>query len=196
MEAGISQEERQTIDLALTKNPTLAKLVLAMVEAAETLNLSSKSDGALSNTSATLPEVPTCIAGRIETVKGYQTEDTYQAAVGSIRVKGQQLDTLLSEGSFDLSRADQTAYAESLGFRFATREEHRVYVDSLLAKEDAGTINDAEKNALETYRKRYVRDDQGGLDVDGRRVFARVARWRVGFPSFGALFVRLSAESN
>lgn len=62
MEAGISQEQRRTIDLALTNNPALAKLVLAMVEAAETLNLSSKSDSALSSTSAALPEVPTTAA--------------------------------------------------------------------------------------------------------------------------------------
>ncbi len=62
MDAGISQEERQAIDLALANNPTLAKLVLAMVKAAETLNLSPKSDSALSNTSAVLPEVPTTAA--------------------------------------------------------------------------------------------------------------------------------------
>ena len=58
MRAGISQAERQTINLALTKNPPLAKLVLAMAEAAEPLNLSSKSDGALQNTLAALCGVP------------------------------------------------------------------------------------------------------------------------------------------
>lgn len=111
-------------------------------------------------------------------------------------VNGQQFETLLSEGSFNLSRDNQRAYAESLGYRYATREEHRAYVDSLLAKEEAGTINKAEKNALETYRTRYVWDDQGGLAVVRRRVTADECYWRDDrYPNVGALFVRFSAES-
>lgn len=193
MEAGISTEQRQRIDNLLESNPTFAKLVSAMAEAADTLNLCSKSETALANASATLPDAPIPTASRIEKVKRYQSEETCTAVAGTVTVNGKQFDTLLSEGSFGLPRADQSEYAKSLGFRFATREEHRAYVDSLLVKEDAGTINEAEKNALETYRRRYVRDDQGGLDVDGRRVDAFA--YGGDNPGIGALFVRLSAES-
>jgi hypothetical protein len=66
----------------------------------------------------------------------------------------------------------------------------------LLAKEEDKSINAAEANALKTYRDRYVRDDQGGLDVDGRRVVAHDGYWGVfDYPTDGALFVRASAES-
>jgi hypothetical protein len=120
----------------------------------------------------------------------------YKAVVGQISVKGQQLDTLLSEGSFCKSRADQTAYAEKLGYRMATRAEHRAYVDSLLAKEEDKSINAAEAHALRTYRERYVRDTHGALVVDGRRVNGRSRYWQdFGYPFSGALFVRASAES-
>ena len=122
--------------------------------------------------------------------------DGHQAVVGKITVNGQQLDTLLSEGSFNKSLEDQIAYAAKLGYRMATREEHVAYVKDLLAKEENNTINEAEKNALKTYRERYVRDAQGGLDVYGRRVFDGDNGWRDGDnPNNGALFVRASAES-
>ena len=87
----------------------------------------------------------------------------------------------------------------------ATREEHLAYVEDLFAKEDNNTINEAEKNARETYRKRFVRDDQGCLDVDGGDVRDNRINWDAyglpsygafyGLPSYGALFVRTSAES-
>jgi hypothetical protein len=125
-----------------------------------------------------------------------KTIDNHQAVVGQITVNGQQLDTLLSEGSFNKSRSDQHKYAAELDCRMATRAENRAYVDSLLAKEEDKSINAAEANALKTYRDRYVRDDQGGLDVDGRRVVDYGFDWRgYGHPSRGALFVRASAES-
>ncbi len=131
-----------------------------------------------------------------QAVSEIKTIDNHQAVVGQISVKGQQLDTLLSEGSFNKSRADQTSYAERLGgYRVATREENRAYVEGLLAKEGNDTINDAEKNALETYRERCVRDVRGGLDVDGRRVRDNFHWLHYGFPRYGALFVRASAES-
>jgi hypothetical protein len=125
-----------------------------------------------------------------------KTIDNHQAVVGQITVNGQQLDTLLSEGSFNKSRLDQHKYAAELDCRMATRAENRAYVDSLLAKEEDKSINAAEANALKTYRDRYVRDDQGGLDVAGRRVRGRDDGWDGhGYPFFGALFVRASAES-
>jgi len=124
------------------------------------------------------------------------------AVVGRITVNGQQLDTLLSEGSFDKSRSDQSKYAAELGYRMASRAENRAYVDSLLAKEKDQSIDVAELNALKTYRNRFVRDDQGGLGVrddrggvgvDGRRVVSLGRNyWRddVAYPNGGALFVR------
>jgi hypothetical protein len=119
-----------------------------------------------------------------------------QAVVGQITVNGQQLDTLLSEGSFNKLRSDQHKYAEELGYRMATRAENRAYVDSLLAKEEDKSINAAEANALKTYRERYLRDDQGGLDVVGRRVDGFDLSWDdLVVPCRGALFVRASAES-
>jgi len=126
-----------------------------------------------------------------------KTIDNHQAVVGQITVNGQQLDTLLWEGSFNKLRSDQHKYAEELGYRMATRAENRAYVDSLLAKEEDKSINAAEANALKTYRERYLRDDQGGLSVDGRRVDGFAYSWRArgASPSRGALFVRASAES-
>jgi serine/threonine protein kinase len=123
--------------------------------------------------------------------------DGHQAVVGKIAVNGQQLDTLLSEGSFKKSRAEQIAYAEKLGYRMATRKEHRAYVDSLLAKEKDNSMNEAEAYALKTYRKSVIRDTKGGLAVAGRRVYAYDSLWHDGGASslIGALFVRASAES-
>jgi serine/threonine protein kinase len=122
--------------------------------------------------------------------------DGYQAVVGQITVKGRQLDTLLTEGSFNKSREDQWAYAKKLGYRMATRQEHRAYVVGLLAKEADDSINEAEAKALETYRERYVRDTQGGLDVTDRHIavfydhsFDESRRL------FGALFVRKNWSS-
>jgi lipoate-protein ligase A len=111
--------------------------------------------------------------------------------VGQITVNGEQLDTLLSEGSFDKSRPDLHQYAAELDCRMVTPAENRAYVYSLLAKEEDESINAAEANALKTYRARGVRDTQGGLDVDGRRVSGSAYRWRGrDNPSAGALFVR------
>jgi Tfp pilus assembly protein FimT len=134
-------------------------------------------------------------ATKSEAVAELKSVDGHQAVVGKVTVNGQQLDTLLSEGSFNKSRSGQHGYAAQLGFRMATREENRAYVEGLLAKEGNDTINDAEKNALNTYRERYVRDTEGGLDVDGRRVRGHYDWDDNDLPCFGALFVRASAES-
>ena len=139
-----------------------------------------------------------CAAGGLfETVAGYQ------AVVGTIVVgqrkfitKGQQLDTLLSEWSFNKTRQDQVAYAKKLGYRLATRAENLAYVEGLLAEEGNNTLNDAGKNALNTYRKRYVRDNESGLAVVDRRVRVNSEDgFAYDFPHDGALFVRASAES-
>ena len=125
-----------------------------------------------------------------------KTIDNHQAVVGQITVNGQQLDTLLSEGSSNKSRSDQEKYAAELDCRMATRAENRAYVDSLLAKEDDKSINADEADALKTYRERFVRDDKGGLAVVGRYVDGDVRYWFAhDNPNCGALFVRASAES-
>ena len=145
---------------------------------------------------ALLKKVSAPSATKSPAVGEIKTIDYYQAVVGQITVNGQQLDTLLSEGSFDKSRSDQYKYAAKLDCRMATRAENRAYVDSLLAKEEDTSINAAEAKALKTYRSRYVRDDQSGLDVDSRRVYVNDGRWNdCDIPDNGALFVRASAES-
>jgi hypothetical protein len=144
---------------------------------------------------ALLKKVSTPSATTSPAVSEIKSVDGHQAVVGKITVNGQQLDTLLSEGSFNKSRSDQHKYAEELGYRMATRAENRAYVDSLLAKEKDKSINAAEADALQTYTDRYVRDDEGGLDVVGRRVDG-LGRWSgSAYPYSGALFVRASAES-
>ena len=146
-------------------------------------------------TCATLPDAPTTTAGRIEMVERHASEGASTAVGGTVTVNGKQFDTLLFRRS-NLSMPERVEYAKSLGYRFATREEQQAYVGSLLAKEEANTINEAEKNALETYRERYVRDAEGGLFVEGRHVCSFSGLWRgSGIPPFGALFVRPFAES-
>lgn len=126
--------------------------------------------------------------GRIKIVRGHR------AIVGQISVKGQQLDTLLSAGSFNKNREEQADYASQLGYRIATRDEHWAYLDSLLGKEDDGSINAAESKALNIYRKWYVRDTAGGLAVDGRHPFPDDWRGR-DVVGHAALFVCDSAQS-
>lgn len=126
-------------------------------------------------------------SGRFETIDGEQ------AVVSQIGVRGRKLDTLLSEGSFSKTRADQIHYAEKLGYKLATREEHLAYVNNLLRKEADGSINKAESNALETYRDRHVRDTKGGLDVYRQGVFVDDLNWNDSDrPFIGALLVRAS----
>jgi hypothetical protein len=125
----------------------------------------------------------------------FETIDGHQAIVAELSLCGQQLVTLLSEGSFDKKRSEQISYAEKLGYRLATRKEHLVYIQTLLAKEAAGSINQAESNALVTYRRRFVRDADGGIDVGAFSVFSHICSGDLvaGNPRDGALFVRASA---
>jgi hypothetical protein len=116
----------------------------------------------------------------------------HRAVRGEISANGQQIDTLLSRGSFNKTLEEQIAYAQELGYRLATREEHEAYVNGLLEKEADGSINKAEFNALKIYRARFVRDTKGVLYVNGRRVHDRDSGWRGNGagPYDGALFVR------
>ena len=56
MNPGISAEQRQQVIEAL--DTPLAKALVAMVEAVRSLNLDPKSNAALANASATLPDAP------------------------------------------------------------------------------------------------------------------------------------------
>ena len=183
--AGILPQEGKTVVLDhLVSGMTPEALKALSPEAREKLLQ------ALTGTEAAPSATTSQAVSEIKKINGHN------AVVGQITVNGQQLDTLLSEGSFNKTRSDQHKYAAELDCRMATRAENRAYVDSLLAKEKDKSINEAEANALKTYRDRYVRDDQGGLDVDGRRVHAYVNFWHVyDGPDDGALFVRASAES-
>jgi hypothetical protein len=188
--------------LSLAEQGKLVSLVVTDLAAEIAKKVSTASPEQIAKASSKIDEgVKGTEAAQSATTSPAVTElkqvDGHLAVVGKITANGQQLDTLLSEGSFNKSREDQIAYAEKLGYRMATREEHVAYVKDLLAKEDNNTINEAEKNALKTYRERYVRDTQGGLNVAGRRgVRDFVFHGRAcGYPRIGALFVRASSES-
>lgn len=70
---------------------------------------------------ALLKKVSAPSATKSPAVGEIKTIDNHQAVVGQITVNGQQLDTLLSEGSFNKSRSDQHEYAAKLDCRMATR---------------------------------------------------------------------------
>jgi len=110
-------------------------------------------------------------------------------------VNGQIIRAVLSDSSFNKTRSDQGSYAQGLGGRLATREENCAVAIALLEKEKRGTLNPAEGELLRTYREKFVRDSEGGLDVVGRRV-DDVDDWLgYAFPSYGALIVLPLAES-
>jgi hypothetical protein len=136
-------------------------------------------------------------ATKSEAVAELKSVDGHQAVVGKVTVNGQQLDTLLSRGSFSIRRTRQRLVIAILGYRLATRAENRAYVDSLLAKEKDESINGAEDTALITYECWRVFDSEGAVGVvDGRRVRDYDRHWLdYGDPFTGALYVRASAES-
>jgi hypothetical protein len=194
MSLGNSPKLTPRVIEALHTDQPLANALVATGGAVHRRNLEPESETALADSSATLPDNPTTTVGRIERVQRYRTEETCTAVAGTVTVNGEQFDTLLSDGTFGLSRADQIEYARKLGYRIASREENQAYVEGLLAKEAASTIDKAEKNALDTYRDRYVRDWQSGLIVIGRCVKASCRSWcAYVLPDDGALFVRPSS---
>jgi len=112
-----------------------------------------------------------------------------------VLVNGQIVRAVLSDASFGKSRSDQGSYAESLGGRLATREENRAVANDLLEKEEKGSLNPAETKLLKTYGEKFVRDSEGGLVVNGRRVYARDVLIDDADPNRGALVVLPLAES-
>jgi hypothetical protein len=112
-----------------------------------------------------------------------------------VSVNGKIIRAVLSDASFDKSRTDQGSYAQGLGGRLATREENRAVVNDLLEKEENGDLNPAETKLLKTYRKKFVRDSEGGLVVDGRRVYVYGDLNAYDYPSNGVLVVLPLAES-
>ena len=127
----------------------------------------------------------------------FATVHNHRCVVGAITLQGTHFDTLLSEGTFGKTRAEQMAYAASLGYRLATMEEHLAYVEGLLAKENNGMINEAEKAALATHRERHLRNSEGRIEVCRRQILTLGTGWdRFNFSGFGALFVRLAVASH
>ena len=112
-----------------------------------------------------------------------------------VQVNGQTVRAVLSDASFNKSRTNQNSYAEGLGGRLATREENIAVANALLEKEEQGNLNPAEAKLLKTYRDKWVRDSEGGLDVDGRRVYDLSLLNDLDLPDFGALVVLPLAES-
>jgi hypothetical protein len=133
-------------------------------------------------------------------VSEIKTIDDHLAVVGQITFKGQQLDTLLSEGSAWRSRESQEQLAATFGgerpYRMATRSENLAYLRDLRAKKRNRTINDAEEKALQTYRNFRVRDTKGSLIyISGEVVRMDWGKYGNGaVPDSLALFVRASAE--
>lgn len=131
-------------------------------------------------------------AGRIEIVGGAP------AVVGSVTVKGQALQTILSEGSFNKWRGAQQDLAQSLGCRIATRDENLAYVRNLVERSELGTISPADEKALENYKEGYVRDTSSGVFIAGGAVHIMDPDdgWCAdAYPSDGALFVQVSPQS-
>jgi hypothetical protein len=112
-----------------------------------------------------------------------------------VQVNGQTVRAVLSDASFKKSRTNQNSYAEGLGGRLATREENIAVANALLEKEEQGNLNPAEAKLLKTYREKWVRDSEGGLDVDGRRVNDGNGLDDYAGPSYGVLVVLSLAES-
>ena len=134
----------------------------------------------------------------------FEVVDGHRAVVGRILVKGQSLDTLLSEGAFNLTREAQEEYAKQLGYRLASFSENKAYALGLVKSEADATISSAGRDALNTYTERSVRDTETcAWSLDRRKgeaprpdlVFAPVSADQKACPKTGALFVRESRES-
>jgi hypothetical protein len=129
--------------------------------------------------------------GRFKPIAGHR------GVVGQITVRGQQVDTLLVEGtSSNEERFARARIIKKLGYETANREESLAYANSLLGKEVEGTINKAESHALRIYRDERVRDRKSILQVFGKTfeecTYITDPHFKL---SDGWLYVRRSAES-
>lgn len=188
--------DQQQLGTSLTSVKLASKIAQRAASASPEALVKASTVAATSMTCPMITDAPATAAGVFTTVFDQPSKTTFTAVAGAITVKAvtkRQFDTLLSESSFNLSSLSQDGHADRLGYRVATRVENLVYVESLLEREDAGTINDADKNALKTYRERSVRDDRGRISVVGRNVRTVDTYWGSRpSPKRGALFVRPS----
>lgn len=134
---------------------------------------------------------PSQAVGRITAIGGYK------AITGQIEVPGlfvkDQLDTLLSYGSYKQDNEDARGYAEALGYRIATPKQNKTYAESLLRKQATGSINEAESDALKIYSRHHVKDTGRGIRIIDNRIKDGNDRNHVGASCY--LFVRSSVAS-
>jgi hypothetical protein len=81
-----------------------------------------------------------------------------------VEFEGKELEILLTS-EIGRSPEEQVAHAKELGYRIATRKEHRAFIQGLLDARKVGALSEAEAAALGTYEDCRVGDDQGALVV-------------------------------
>lgn len=118
-----------------------------------------------------------------------------QAREMHVFVKGQIMRVVLPNACYNMNLVAHRNFARKLGGRLATREESRAVARVLLEKEKNGTLNTAETDLLTKYRKNFLRDSEGVIGVDGRRVIYDRHRFHNSFPDYGALIALPLAES-
>jgi hypothetical protein len=114
--------------------------------------------------------------------------DGHPAVVGSIEVQGHRCETLLTRGSFNKTIQEQTAYAAKLGYRLASRQEHKAYITTLLENERNNTNTKAEEEVLGP----NIQDATGCITFTFSRVSEASGHHPTADPYIGALFVRAS----
>jgi hypothetical protein len=92
------------------------------------------------------------------------------AIAGQVSLDGERFDTLLSKSSFSTTHFNEIGVEQKDGYRLATRAEQLAYVDRLIGRELDGSATVAELNALGVYRERVVRDNRGGIGVEGQSI--------------------------
>jgi hypothetical protein len=81
-----------------------------------------------------------------------------------VEFEGKELEIFLTS-EIGRSPEEQVAHAKELGYRIATRKEHRAFIQGLLDARKVGALSEAEAAALGTYEDCRVGDDQGALVV-------------------------------
>lgn len=160
----LSRDAQKIVDLAETLSPQNKASVVAHL-AGELAKFARNA------TLKTIAKMATELASSVQSLKisrYFRFVDGQKALRGTITVQGDKLTTLLLEGAFSKSREEQRVCAEKIGYRFATREESREYVNSLLEKNRGLKMNDGEQSAFATYKAIPVWDEKGSLRVKER----------------------------
>ena len=150
-----------------------------------------------------LPRVPEASESSLQHLKSpfrnyggtFETHLGANAVVDHLRINNRFFQTILSDDTFGLGRAQQTAYARQLNGRLPNSEEHIAYVRNLLLRELDLTISEAGRHALQSYRVGYVRDTWGGISLRGIHIVTSNLFLvdRFADPFYGALIVRKAA---